>query len=84
MNSGATPVSSPDSSNTEIYRVVAEGHVHVISEDRDGWGDRAEYDKDRSVTILTGQHLKGSTLEDMVFARDSLEYWQDLDLGVAR
>ena len=81
---GATPVSSPDSSNTEIFRVVAEGHVHVISEDKDGWGDRAEYDKDRSVTILTGQHLKGSTLEDMVFARDSLEYWEDQGMAVAR
>jgi lipopolysaccharide export system protein LptA len=81
---GATPVSSPDSSNTEIYRVVAEGNVHVISEDKDGWGDRAEYDKDRSVTILTGQHLKGSTLEDIVFARDSLEYWEDQGMAVAR
>jgi lipopolysaccharide export system protein LptA len=81
---GTTPQSGFDSGNTEIYRVVAEGHVHVISEDKDGWGDRAEYDKDRSVTILTGQHLKGSTLEDIVFARDSLEYWEDQGMAVAR
>ncbi len=83
-NPGATPQAGFDSGNTEIYRVVAEGHVHVISEDKDGWGDRAEYDKDKSVTILTGQHLKGSTLEDMVFARDSLEYWEDQGMAVAR
>ena len=81
---GATPQAGFDSGNTEIYRVVAEGHVHIISEDKDGWGDRAEYDKDRSVTILTGQHLKGSTLEDIVFARDSLEYWEDQGMAVAR
>jgi lipopolysaccharide export system protein LptA len=81
---GTAPQAGFDSGNTEIYRVVAEGHVHVISEDKDGWGDRAEYDKDRSVTILTGQHLKGSTLEDIVCARDSLEYWEDEGMAVAR
>jgi lipopolysaccharide export system protein LptA len=73
-----------DSSNTEIWRVVAEGHVHMISEDKDAWGDRAEYDKDKSVTVLTGSALKATTLEETVTARDSLEYWQDQDMAVAR
>lgn len=73
-----------DSGNTEIWRVVAEGHVHLISEDKDAWGDRAEYDKDKAVTVLTGNALKGTTLEDTVTARDSLEYWQDRDMAVAR
>jgi lipopolysaccharide export system protein LptA len=73
-----------DSGTTEIWRVVAEGNVHIISEDKDAWGDRAEYDKDKSVVVLTGQHLKGSTLEDIVTARDSLEYWEDQGMAVAR
>jgi lipopolysaccharide export system protein LptA len=73
-----------DSSTTEIWRVVAEGNVHIISEDRDAWGDRAEYDKDKSVVVLTGKALKATTLEDTVTARDSLEYWQDKDMAVAR
>ena len=73
-----------DSGNTEIWRVIAEGHVHIISEDRDAWGDRAEYDKDKSVVVLTGKNLKATTLEDTVTARDSLEYWQDKDMAVAR
>jgi lipopolysaccharide export system protein LptA len=73
-----------DSGTTEIWRVVAEGHVHIISEDKDAWGDRAEYDKDKSVVVLTGTALKATTLEDTVTARDSLEYWQDKDMAVAR
>ena len=73
-----------DSGNTEIWRVVAEGHVHLISEDKDAWGDRAEYDKDKAVFVLTGKDLKASTLEDIVTARDSLEYWQDKEMAVAR
>ncbi|MDB5395559.1 MAG: hypothetical protein JWM91_3065 [Rhodospirillales bacterium] len=73
-----------DSGTTEIWRVVAEGNVHIISEDRDAWGDRAEYDKDKSVVVLTGKALKATTLEDTVTARDSLEYWQDKDMAVAR
>ena len=81
---GAVQQPGFDSGNTEIWRVVAEGHVHLISEDKDAWGDRAEYDKDKSVTVLTGNALKGTTLEDTVTARDSLEYWQDQDMAVAR
>ncbi len=81
---GAVQQSGFDSGNTEIWRVVAEGHVHIISEDKDAWGDRAEYDKDKSVTVLTGAALKATTLEDTVTARDSLEYWQDQDMAVAR
>ena len=81
---GAVQQPGFDSGNTEIWRVVAEGHVHLISEDKDAWGDRAEYDKDKSVTVLTGAALKGTTLEDTVTARDSLEYWQDQDMAVAR
>jgi lipopolysaccharide export system protein LptA len=73
-----------DSGTTEIWRVVAEGNVHIISEDKDAWGDRAEYDKDKSVVVLTGKALKATTLEDTVTARDSLEYWQDKDMAVAR
>jgi lipopolysaccharide export system protein LptA len=81
---GAVQQGGFDSGNTEIWRVVAEGKVHVISEDKDAWGDRAEYDKDKSVIVLTGSALKATTLEDTITARDSLEYWQDQDMAVAR
>jgi lipopolysaccharide export system protein LptA len=81
---GAAPQTGFDSGNTEIWRVLAEGNVHIVSEDRDAWGDRADYDKDKSVIVLTGQHLLATTLTETVTARDSLEYWQDQDMAVAR
>ncbi len=81
---GETSQSGLDTGNTEIWRVVAEGNVHIFSGERDAFGDRAEYDKDNAVIVMTGKALKGSTLTDVVTARDSLEYWQDLELAVAR
>ncbi len=74
-----------DTGNTEIWRVIADGHVHIVSEERDAFGDHADYDKDKSVIVLTGHDLKATTLTETVTARDSLEYWQDpLDMAVAR
>jgi len=81
---GAAPQTGFDSGNTEIWRVLAEGNVHIVSEDRDAWGDRADYDKDKSVVVLTGQHLLATTFTETITARDSLEYWQDQDMAVAR
>jgi lipopolysaccharide export system protein LptA len=80
----AGPAAGIDSSNTEIWRVVADGNVHILSGDKDAYGDHADYDKDKSVVVLTGTGLKALTLTDVVTARDSLEYWQDLDMAVAR
>jgi lipopolysaccharide export system protein LptA len=73
-----------DAGNTEIWRVVANGHVHILSGERDAWGDHAEYDKDKAVFVVTGKALKATTLTEIITARDSLEYWQNQDLAVAR
>ncbi len=81
---GQTQQTGMDTSNTEIWRIVAEGNVHVLSGERDAWGDHAEYDKDKSVFVLTGKNLKGSDLMEVITARDTLEYWQDKDMAVAR
>jgi lipopolysaccharide export system protein LptA len=81
---GQSAQSGMDTSNTEIWRIVADGNVHLLSNDKDAWGDHAEYDKDKSVFVLTGKALKGSDLLQVVTARDSLEYWDDMKLAVAR
>jgi lipopolysaccharide export system protein LptA len=73
-----------DTGNIDIWRVVALGRAHVSSEGRDAYGDRLEYDKDAAVVVMTGGDLKGVTPEETVTARDSLEYWQDQDMAVAR
>jgi lipopolysaccharide export system protein LptA len=76
--------SGVDTSNTEIWRVVAQGNAHISSEGRDAYGDRLEYDKDKAVVIVTGKALKATTPTETVTARDSLEYWEDSGMGVAR
>jgi len=81
---GATPSTGFDTSTTEIWRVVAEGNVHIVSEDKDAYGDRLEYDKDAGVVVLTGNNLKATTLTETVTARDTLEYWDNQDMAVAR
>ena len=76
--------SGVDTSNTEIWRVVADGNAHMNSEGRDVYGDRLDYDKDKAVVVVTGKALKATTPTETVTARDSLEYWQDSGMGVAR
>ena len=73
-----------DSSNTEIWRVVGEGNVHMNSQGRDAYGDRMVYDADKRIVVLTGHALKATSPLETVTARDTLEYWQDQNLGIAR
>jgi lipopolysaccharide export system protein LptA len=86
----ATPSSSNanaltnDNSGTEIYRFAAEGHVHIVSPDQEIWGEHGVYDVDRKLAVVTGDNLKLVTKTDVVTARDSLEYWEDQHLTVAR
>ena len=64
--------------------MVAQGNVHINSEGRDAYGDRLDYDKDQGVIVLTGNSLRATTGADTVTATDSLEYWQERDMAVAR
>jgi lipopolysaccharide export system protein LptA len=83
-NAGVPAKEGFDTGDTEIWRVVAEGHAHISSEGRDAYGDRMEYDKDTPVVIMTGGDLKGVTPDETITARDSLEYWPNQDMAVAR
>jgi len=69
---------------TDIYRVIAEGKVKVTARNGVVTGDRAVYEVDRGVVVMTGQSLRMVAGEDVVTARDSLEYWEKRDLAVAR
>jgi lipopolysaccharide export system protein LptA len=69
---------------TEIYRLAADGKVHIFSPTQNVYGDRAVYDLDKQVAVVTGDALKLTTPTDVVTARDSLEYWDAQQLAVAR
>ncbi|WP_051329847.1 LptA/OstA family protein [Niveispirillum irakense] len=68
----------------EIFRLLAEGNVEMRSASQTAYGTRGIYDLDRSVAVLTGEGLRLVTEQDTVTATDSLEYWREQNLAVAR
>jgi lipopolysaccharide export system protein LptA len=71
-------------SNTEIYRYQADGNVRIYTPTHRAVGDRAIFDIDTGVLVLTGKGLKLTTPGDVVTARDALEYWDRRHIAVAR
>ena len=74
----------PDTGGNEIYRVQAEGNVRIFTPTDQAQGDRAVYDMDQAVLVMTGRDLKLTTPNDVLTARDSLEYWSQKHMAVAR
>ncbi len=73
-----------DSGGNEIYRLEAEGHVRIVTPTDEAVGDRAVYDIDQAVLVMTGGALKLTTPQQVITARDSMEYWSDRRMAVAR
>jgi lipopolysaccharide export system protein LptA len=73
-----------DTGGNEIYRVLAEGGVRIFTPTDQAVGDRAVYDLDQAVLVMTGRALKLTTPNDVLTARDSLEYWSQKHMAVAR
>ncbi|BBK34991.1 hypothetical protein STAQ_00690 [Allostella sp. ATCC 35155] len=69
---------------TEIFRVVADGTVRITSGQGSVQGDRGVYEVDRAVFVLTGSDIRLMSGGDVVTARDSLEFWEQRQLAVAR
>jgi lipopolysaccharide export system protein LptA len=82
VKGGNTP--SNTGGNTEVYRVEAEGHVLMKRDAQNVVGDRAIYDVDRAIAVVTGKGLKLTTPTDTVTARDSLEWYDQKQVAVAR
>src|SRR6185369_15300815 len=72
------------SSRTEIFRYQAEGNVRIYTPTHRAVGDRAVFDIDTGVLVLTGNGLKLTTPNEVVTARDALEYWDRRQIAVAR
>nr|WP_241749258.1 LptA/OstA family protein [Pseudoroseomonas aerophila] len=77
-------VAEGPSGGNEIWRLEAEGHVRISTATDTAVGDRAVYDMDQGVMVLTGNGLKLTTPTDVLTARDSLEYWPGRRMSVAR
>jgi lipopolysaccharide export system protein LptA len=70
--------------NTEIYRLDALGSVRIVSPTETAYGDKGVYDVRNGVLVLTGRNLRYVTPDEIITARDSLEYYEQKKLAVAR
>jgi len=73
-----------DTGNNEIYRLEAEGNVHIFTATDLAVADKAVYDIDQAVLLLTGSALKLTTPQQVLTARDSMEYWSAKHMAVGR
>lgn len=69
---------------TDIFRLDAVGAVVVTSSSANAVGDNGVYDVDNAILVLKGHALKMTSEEYVVTARDSLEYWDNRQMAVAR
>lgn len=75
---------STDTGDNEVYRLEAEGNVHISTPTDQAQADRAVYDIDQAVLVLTGRDLKLTTPSQVLTARDAMEYWSQRRMAVAR
>jgi len=80
--SDGTP--SVDTGDNEVYRLEADGHVRIFTATDEAIGDHAIYDIDQAVLVMTGQHLKLTTPQQVMTARDTMEYWSLQHMAVGR
>ncbi|MDD3183078.1 MAG: LptA/OstA family protein [Alphaproteobacteria bacterium] len=67
-----------------IDQMTAEGHVYIHDLKQQAFGDKAVYDMDQRAFKMTGANLKYMTEKDIVTARDSLEYYEDRQVALAK
>lgn len=83
-STSATGPSDGLEGDNEIYLLEAKGTVHIFTPTDQAAGDHGAYDMDQAVLVLTGHALKLTTPTYVVTARDSLEYWSNQHMAVAR
>ena len=69
---------------SQLYKLTAEGNVHIYSPKQEAFSEHAVYDMDQKTATLTGQGLMFKTATDTVTARDAIEYHEDTQEAVAR
>ncbi len=68
----------------DIDRMTAEGNVVILKSNARITGDRAVDDNDKHVIVVTGKNLRYESDKQVVTAKDSLEYWDETKIAVAR
>lgn len=59
----------------DIYEMLAEGNVSIISAESKAYGDRAVYDVAKGYAVMTGKRLRLISDGQTVRASDKFQYW---------
>ena len=84
VSAGSVMGGGGDTGANEIYRLEAEGHVKIFNKSDIAVGDRAVYDIDQAVLVMTGKDLSLTTPSQVMTARDTLEWWSQKHMAVGR
>jgi lipopolysaccharide export system protein LptA len=76
--------SKTENGNSNIDRIDVEGNVRIVSPTETVYGDRGAYDVINGVLVLVGDDLRLESGDDIITAEDSLEYWEQKRIAVAR
>ena len=71
-----------ETGNTEIWQLTAYDNVNLKNEDSRAQGDKAVYNIDTGLSIITGNHLKLVMPEQTITASERMEY--NTNKGVAK
>jgi lipopolysaccharide export system protein LptA len=80
----AKPGQDAENGSNEVYRLEAEGNVHIYTPTDEAVSDRAVYDIDQAVLVMTGKAMKLTTPQQVMTARDSMEYWSQKHMAIGR
>lgn len=79
------PPANAGTTASDIYQVDAIGNVVIYTPTELIVGEKAVYDVDKGYVVVTGSNLRLTTHNNqIVTARDSLEYWDQTKLAIAR
>ncbi|MBL8704005.1 MAG: hypothetical protein JNM30_04140, partial [Rhodospirillales bacterium] len=72
--------------NVDLGVLTLSGDVRMSSPEKNttAYGDEAVYDTNQAVMVLTGRNLRIESPQSRITARDSLEYYEQKNLAVAR
>ncbi len=73
-----------DTGANEIYRLEAIGNVKIFTATDLAVGDKAIYDIDQAVLLMTGNGMSVTTPNQVMTARDTMEYWSQKHMAVGR
>jgi lipopolysaccharide export system protein LptA len=68
----------------DIYRFEALGGVVITTPSQKAVGERGIYEVDQQLMVLTGGDLRIEADADFVTARDSIEWYEDRQIAIAR